>query len=131
MWLTKENGPFKPEVFHQAEIEFIKSKVANGGKVYGVGAVHNFVVKVFVDNNFGKKSYYTKAEVAKILEMIVERDDDYIFNNIKKDKNNDPSFTKVDITSLILIYAMMDLFGIDKVYPVDVSDTNSIAISGT
>lgn len=128
IWLTNANGPFKPAVFTQEAIDFIKGKVSSGGKVYGIGAVHNFVVKLYVDNNLGAKPYYTKKDIAKILEMVADHNDDYIYKNVKKSPKADPKFTKFDVTSLILIYAMMDKFGIDKVYPVNVSNADGIAI---
>lgn len=128
VWLTDEHGPFKPAVFKQEDIDFIKRKIANGSKVYGIGVIHNFVVKMYVESNIGSKAYYTKEDIGTILEMVADKTDDYIYDNIKKNKKDDPKFTKVDITALILVYAMMEELGIDKIYPVNISNTNGIAI---
>lgn len=126
-FLKLEGSPFSP-VFSENDINFIKSKISNGGKVYGIGAIHNFVAQLYVNNNLGAKKYYTKDDILNILEMMADHDDDYIFSNVKKDKKADPKFTKFDTTSLILVYSMMDLFGIERVYPVNVSNADGIII---
>lgn len=127
-WLIDSSGPFMPAVFSQEDVDFIKAKVANNANIYGIGAIHNFVAKVYANNNFGAKPYYTKEELSKLLDMIANQDDDAIYANIKKNKEADPQFTKTDVTSLMLVYAMMDFFGIDKIHPVNVSNADGIAI---
>lgn len=127
IWLTLPDGPFKPVVFTQDDINFIKSKIANGGKVYGAGA-HYPVPQAYVANNIAYKEYYTKEEIFQLLKLIANKDDTYIYNHIKKDNKSDFEWIKSDVTVLMLIYAMMDVFGMDKIYPIDITNTDGIAI---
>lgn len=125
-YLLSHAGPSSP-ISHE-DIEFIKSKVESGGNIYGIGPIHNFAAKHYVDKNIAVKKYYTKEDIMTVLELMADHDDTYIYNELKKDKKADPVFTKMDTTPLILVYAMMDLFKIDKVYPINVTNAEGIII---
>lgn len=120
---------FFTKPFAKEEILTIQGKIADGGKVYGIGTIHNFVAKLYADQTTNSsKDYYTKEEIRAAIDEAIDRSDQYIYDNIKNKLGN-VDFVKTDITALILVYSIMDVLGVDVVYPIDVSNTDLIVKS--
>lgn len=113
-------SPQKP--FSTLDIENIKNRVKLGGKVYGIGAVHNLNVYPAIRNYFHvNRPFYTKLEVNDITNAFIGKSDQEILDDIYKKKEK-LYFIKNNTTAIILVYAMMDTLGIDEVYPITVSN---------
>lgn len=115
--------------FTSNDLNTIKNKISQGGKVYAIGAVHNFVAKLYADKvvRDSFRNYYTKDDIKKALDAVVGKDDTEI-RYVFKDQKGDIVFVNSDITSLILVYSMMDVLGLDRVYPINASNTDGLII---
>lgn len=121
--------------FTDDEIKEIREKVLEGGKVYATGAVRKFgkfrktVTKLKGEKNeeSSSKTYYTKDDIKRAIDEAVGKTDDEIFEDLKGKKGQVAS-VKSDVTSLILVYSIMDVLGIKGVYPVEAGSTDGLII---
>lgn len=123
-----EDSDLKP--FAADEIKTIKNKIDSGGRVYAIGSVHNFVAKFYADKIVGNSShpYYTKLDIKRAIDQAIGKSDEEIFTQFYYQGEGKLEFVKLDITTLILVHSMMDVFGIDKVYTVNASNTDGLLI---
>lgn len=112
--------------FDKLPTEIIKDQIAHGTPVIAVGSVHNFGIQPFAKlAGLNDGHYYTKDDLNHAIQLLTDKTDEEI---MKIGNLGDPKFAQNHLTNLILVYAMMDVMGIDKVQTVKVSNVEGIMV---
>jgi len=106
--------------------EILDHKIAKGSPVLAVGAVHNFLVQPLCNFIVGESSNtFTKAGVLEAIALLTNKTEDQIIHTVPfLDKN----FINNQLSSLILVYAMMDKMEIEKVRTVNVNNNHGLIL---
>lgn len=105
----------------------IKQQVTDHAPIIAVGSVHNFTIQPLC-NLAGTHSgdhYYTKDDVYLAINLLTDKRDEQI-QKLMSLANAD--FAKNQLTNLILVYAMMDIMGIDRVQTVKSSNVEGLLL---
>lgn len=95
-----------------------------GSMIYGVGAVHNFVVMFLVNTLLNKnETSYTQADIINVLNLLIGKTDNDI-SEMTGVKNLE--FVSNDISSLILVLATMNVLGVKQVNVINVNNTDGL-----
>jgi len=120
--LAKEHLTFDP-----ATSDIIKHQIAHNAPVLAVGSVHNFVIQPLCNlaGVHPAGSEYTKEDLHQAILLLTDKTDEQI---MKITALSNPDLAKNQLTNLILVYAMMDIMGIDKVHTVKSSNVEGLII---
>ena len=120
--LAKEHLRFDP-----ATSDIIKHQIAHNAPVLAVGSVHNFVIQPLCNlaGVHPAGSEYTKEDLHQAILLLTDKTDEQI---MKITALSNPDLAKNQLTNLILVYAMMDIMGIDKVHTVKSSNVEGLII---
>ncbi|MBS0290753.1 MAG: hypothetical protein JSS07_12050 [Proteobacteria bacterium] len=107
----------------------IQQKIAKGHPIVALGAVHNQVVQPFCHeiNRAESLSIYHKTDLYKAIQWLTNKTDDEIQALLPGAAT---TFVKNQLTNLILVYAIMDVLGIDKVHTLQASNVQGLLIKG-
>jgi len=106
----------------------ISERVSNGSSVIAIGSVHNQSILPIVSLAAQTQdNFYIKDSVLSAIELLANKTDEEI---LALKPNLDRQFVKTQLTNLILVYTMMDTFGIDKVRTMQASNTEGLLLSG-
>jgi exopolyphosphatase/guanosine-5'-triphosphate,3'-diphosphate pyrophosphatase len=139
-----KSGNASPNPMHQnetsASIELARSELRSDDvlpwqlghtedEVYGVGAVHNFIIKHYVSFVSGaSKTEYTLSQVKSVIDFLTDKSDAEIMSIMSG--TPDPEFVKSELTSIILVYATMLEFGINRVQVLNTNNIDGILAKG-
>jgi hypothetical protein len=123
-WLLGKFWSRKYEGWRKENYEAIQTKLKENGHVYGVGAVHNYVVLRAVNNVLKKsQNFYTIKEVQDILSQFANKTNEEIGKLVGE---KEMKFVRNFVSSLILVHTIMDKLGIERVEVVDVDNTDGL-----
>lgn len=104
----------------------IQSNIEKGSPVFAVGSVHNFVIQPLCNLMNNKvDNQYTKDDLYHTITQLTDKTDQEILALMN---NSNEQFIKNQLTSLILVYAVMDLMGIESVQTVKTSNVQGVAL---
>lgn len=113
--------------FESTSTDIIKNKIAEGIPLLAVGSVHNFGIQPLctlagIDS---AKDHYTKSDLLLAINLLTDKTDQQIMQ-----LNNLPnvSLAKNQLTNLILVYAMMDLLGVEQVQTIKSSNVEGLLV---
>ncbi|MGE3317913.1 MAG: hypothetical protein AB7I18_01345 [Candidatus Berkiella sp.] len=120
--LAKQTLQFDP-----ATTAIIKNQISDQTPVLAVGTVHNFSIQplcTFAGID-ASKDHYSKHDLLLAIDLLTDKTDQQIMH-----LNNLPNIdlAKNQLTNLILVYAMMDLMGIENVQTVKSSNVEGLLI---
>lgn len=103
-----------------------ESTAAAGRSVYGIGGVHNGIIK-FLRNQKGFENTqgYSRRNLQILLEQILSADDARLAK-VYKVKSE---FASATVTNILLVKTVMDILGIDQVTVLDVDNTYGAMIA--
>ncbi len=113
--------------FDATSTEIIKNKIAQDTPILAVGTVHNFVIQPLctlagIDS---AKDHYSKSDLLLAINLLTDKTDQQIMQ-----LNHLPnlSLAKNQLTNLILVYAMMDLMGVEQVQTIKSSNVEGLLV---
>lgn len=113
--------------FDSATTAIIKNQISQQTPVLAVGTVHNFSIQPLctLAGIDASKDHYSKNDLLLAIELLTDKTDQQIMhlNNLPK-----IDMAKNQLTNLILVYAMMDLMGIEKVQTVKSSNVEGLLL---
>lgn len=114
-------------IFDPTTSDIIKQQIANQAPVMAVGSVHNFVIQPLCNlaGIHPNGSDYTKEDLHQAILLLTDKNDQEM---MKLAALSNPELVKNQLTNLILVYAMMDIMGIDKVHTVKSSNVEGLLI---
>lgn len=112
--------------FDHLPTDIIKNQIDHGAQVIAVGSVHNFVVQPLTHlAGLNDGHYYTKEDLHQAIALLTDKTDEEI---MKINNLHDAKFAQNHLTNLILVYAMMENMGIEKVHTAKVSNVQGIMV---
>lgn len=113
--------------FDSNTTEIIKSKIIDNSRVFAVGSVHNFGIQPFctlagIDSS---KDHYTKSDLLLAINLLTDKNDQTIMQIGHLPNIN---LAKSQLTNLVLVYAMMDLLGLEQVQTVKSSNVEGLLV---
>ncbi len=114
--------------FDEAAKSIIQTQIEMGSEIIAVGAVHNYSVLPLcnlVKNRTDKG--YSKQDIQLAIYLLTDKDDAEIINLFPMATKD---HVKNQLTNLILVYAMMDLMGIESVKAVQTSNVQGLLLKG-
>lgn len=115
-------------IFSEETKNFLKQKIIHDTPVIAVGSVHNYGVQPLcklITKGQGKQ--YTKNNLHQAINLLTDQTDAEILQ-LLPDSNE--QFVKTQLTNLILVYAMMDLMGINEVHTLSSSNVQGLLLKG-
>lgn len=113
--------------FDATSTEIIQQQIQHDTPVLAVGSVHNFVITPLcklagLESN---NDHYTKADLSLAIKLLTDKTDVEIMqlNHLPK-----LELAKNQLTNLILVYAMMDLMGIENVQTIKSSNVEGLLV---
>ncbi|MCS5709971.1 Ppx/GppA phosphatase family protein [Candidatus Berkiella aquae] len=113
--------------FDITSTEIISNQIKQETPIFAVGTVHNMVISPLchlagIESN---ADHYTKSDLRLAIELLTDKTDHDIVQ-----LNHLPtlSLAKNQLTNLILVYAMMDLMGIEQVQTMKVSNVEGLMV---
>jgi hypothetical protein len=118
--LAKQHLTFDP-----LATDIISKQIADGTPVLAVGTVHNFVVQPVCQLISNVDDYYTKADLHEAISLLTNKSEAEILQLLPKVNKE---HVNTQLSNLVLVYAMMDLMGIDKVKTVQASNVQGLML---
>jgi len=113
--------------FDATNTDIIKNKIAQNTPVFAVGTVHNFVIQPLcalagIDS---ANDHYRKSDLLLAINLLTDKTDQQILQ-----LNHLPNLAlaKNQLTNLILVYAMMDLLGVEQVQTIKSSNVEGLLV---
>ncbi len=108
--------------------EAIQNKLAQGSPVVGVGSIHNLVIQHMCNLVTQQDGHScTKQELYKVITFCAGKTDEELLP-LMKTQNRE--FVKSYVTNMILVYAQMDLLGIDKIQTSPTNNVEGLLLKG-
>lgn len=100
--------------FHSGTLEIVAKQIEMGAPILAIGTVHNnsILPACKIAGIHPNEGFYTKEDVYHAISFLTGKTDDEIMHLVSIPKKD---FAKNQVTNLILVYAVMDMMGIDKV----------------
>lgn len=114
-------------LFDHTTTDIIKQQVTENSPVIAVGSVHNFTIQPLCNlaGTHPASNYYTKEDLHLAINLLTDKSDEQIQKLMSL---ANPDFAKNQLTNLILVYAMMDIMGIDRVQTVRSSNVEGLLL---
>ncbi len=113
--------------FDATSTAIIQQQIQNDTSVFAVGSVHNFVITPLckLAGLESDDNHYTKADLSLAIKFLTDKTDEQIMqlNHLPK-----LELAKNQLTNLILVYAMMDLMGIESVQTIKSSNVEGVLV---
>jgi len=113
--------------FDPATVDIIKNQIAQQTPVLAVGTVHNFSIQPLctLAGIDAGKDHYSKNDLLLAINLLTDKTDQQIMqlNHLPK-----IDLAKNQLTNLILVYAMMDLMGIEQVQTIKSSNVEGLLL---
>lgn len=105
----------------------IKQQIAQGTPIFAVGSVHNFSITPLCQlaGIESDKDHFTQSDLLLAIKLLTDKTDSQI---IELNPLLNPTLAKSQQTNLILVYAMMDLMGIDSVRTIKSSNVEGLLL---
>jgi exopolyphosphatase/guanosine-5'-triphosphate,3'-diphosphate pyrophosphatase len=115
-------------VFDEVASSLIHQKIDQGTSVIAVGSVHNQVIQPLCNlATHQEASFYTKSDLLQAIGLLTNKTDQEILGFMEFPNEQ---FVKNQLTNLILVYAMMDMMGIEKVQTMQTSNVEGLLLKG-
>lgn len=113
--------------FDATSTEIIQQQIQNDTAILAVGSVHNFVITPLckLAGLESDDDHYTKTDLSLAMKLLTDKTDTEIMQLSHLSK---PEFAKHQLTNLILVYAMMDLMGIESVQTIKSSNVEGLLV---